>query len=142
MSGSQTQSALLVRLRDGADALAWSEFSDRYWRLIFSFARGRGCSDQTAEDVVQDVMLVVFKQREVFRYDRALGGFKAWLGTVVRNTVAQRRRGPATASAAAAGISKMTCRQWPPVTLSPMRPGKLRLKTRCWARCWTWFAEK
>ena len=73
VSGSQTQSTLLGALRNGADALAWAEFSDRYWRLIFSFAKGHGCSDQTAEDVVQDVMLAVFKQREVFRYDPARG---------------------------------------------------------------------
>lgn len=94
MSGSQTKPTLLERLRDGADGLAWAEFSERYWRLIFGFAKGHGCSDHTAEDVVQEVMLAVFKQREVFRYDPTRGRFKTWLGTVVRNAVAQRRRGP------------------------------------------------
>jgi RNA polymerase sigma-70 factor (ECF subfamily) len=95
MSSSKTQSTLLERLRDGEDALAWSEFSDRYWRLVFSYARRRGCSDHTAEDVVQEVMLVVFTHREVFRYDRARGRFRSWLGALVQNTVAKRRRQPA-----------------------------------------------
>jgi RNA polymerase sigma-70 factor (ECF subfamily) len=40
-------------------------------------------------------MLVVFTHREVFRYDRARGRFRSWLGALVQNTVAKRRRQPA-----------------------------------------------
>jgi hypothetical protein len=39
--------ALLERLRDGADALAWEEFFAHYWTTIYNFARHRGCSDGT-----------------------------------------------------------------------------------------------
>jgi RNA polymerase sigma factor (sigma-70 family) len=92
---SQTQATLLERLRDAADPLAWDEFFRRYWRLIFSLARRRGCSEHTAEEVVQDVMLAVFEQRDVFCYDPARGRFHDWLATVVRNLVAGRRRRPA-----------------------------------------------
>ena len=90
----KTRATLLNRLRDGADALAWDEFFDRYWPLIYSFARYRGCSDHTAEEVVQDVMLKVFQQRDVFQYDPTRGRFRDWLGTVVRNQVAEFRRRP------------------------------------------------
>ena len=86
---------MLERLRDPADPLAWDEFFLRYWRLIFSFARRRGCSDHTAEEIVQEVMLAVFQQREVFHYDRSQGRFRDWLATVVRNLVAAQRRRPA-----------------------------------------------
>ena len=90
-----TQATLLRRLRDGADALAWDEFFARYWPTIYNFARRRGCSQHTAEEIVQDVMLKVFQQRDVYQYDPNRGRFRDWLGTVVRNKVAEHRRRPA-----------------------------------------------
>lgn len=89
---SATQATLLERLREAADPLAWDEFFERYWRLIFSHARRRGCSEHTAEEIVQETMLAVFRQRQVFRYDPREGRFRDWLGAVVRNQVARRRR--------------------------------------------------
>jgi RNA polymerase sigma-70 factor (ECF subfamily) len=91
---SSTHVTLLERLRNGTDPLAWNDFYQRYWRLLHHFARQRGCSQHTAEDVVQEVMLKVFEQLEVFRYDPARGRFRNWLFTVVRNAIAERRRRP------------------------------------------------
>ncbi len=92
---SKTRVTLLGRLRDGADPLAWDEFFGRYWRLIYGFAQHRGCSDHTAEEIVQEVMLKVFDQRDVFQYDPERGRFRDWLGRLVRNHVAEYRRKPA-----------------------------------------------
>ncbi len=94
-AGSKTRATLLRRIRDGSDPIAWEEFFARYWRLVFFFARRRGCSEHTAEEVVQDVMTTVFNKRDVFRYDPAQGKFRDWLATVVRNQVAMHRRAPA-----------------------------------------------
>ncbi len=91
---SNTQATLLRRLRDGADPLAWDQFFERYWPMIYALARHRGCSDHTAEEIVQDVMLKVFEQRDVFQYDPERGRFRDWLATVVRNKVAEYRRRP------------------------------------------------
>lgn len=90
----KTAPSLLERIRDAADPLAWEDFYDRYWPVVFNFAKHRGCSEDTAQDVVQDVMLEVFNQREVFRYDPAKGRFRNWLGGIVRNLVAKRRGKP------------------------------------------------
>lgn len=92
---TNTRATLLERLRDGANALAWDEFFACYWPTIYGFARHRGCSEHTAEEIVQDVMLKVFQQRDVYQYDPARGRFRDWLGTVVRNNVAEHRRRPA-----------------------------------------------
>jgi RNA polymerase sigma factor (sigma-70 family) len=90
-----TCSTLLQRIRDGGDLVAWDEFWNRYWRAVFNFAKCRGCSEHTAEEVVQDVMLTVFEKRHVFRYDPGKGRFRDWLGGVVRNLVNKRRAKPA-----------------------------------------------
>jgi RNA polymerase sigma factor (sigma-70 family) len=93
-SHSKTRATLLARLQNGSDAYAWEEFFQRYWHLIYAYARRCNCSEHTAEEVVQDVMLKVFEQKDVFQYDPARGRFRDWLGTVVRNKVAEIRRRP------------------------------------------------
>ncbi len=89
-----TRPTLLRRLRDASDSMAWEEFFACYWSTVYGYARHRGCSEHTAEEVVQDVMLKVFQQRDVFRYDPARGRFRDWLHRVVCNGIAERRRRP------------------------------------------------
>ncbi len=102
---TSTRATLLERLHDGANALAWDEFFEHYWPTIYAFARRRGCSEHTSEEIVQDVMLVVFQHRDVYRYDPAKGRFRDWLGTVARNKVAEHRRRPANRAQGAGGDS-------------------------------------
>jgi RNA polymerase sigma factor (sigma-70 family) len=104
-ANSKTQATLLERLQDGSDALAWDEFFQRYWRLIYAYARRCNCSEHTAEEVVQDVMLKVFEQKDYFHYQPERGRFRDWLGTVVRNKVAEYRRRPSERIRAVGGDS-------------------------------------
>jgi RNA polymerase sigma factor (sigma-70 family) len=90
----KTHPTLLERLQEGRDPLAWEEFYQRYWPLIYASAKRRGCSDHTAEEIVQEVMLTVFEQKDLFQYDPARGRFRNWLGVLVRNHVAGHRRQP------------------------------------------------
>ena len=74
---SQTHATLLDRLREASDPLAWEEFYERYWRLIYATARGRGCSDHTAEEIVQEAMLAVFKGRGAIPFGTRFAHLKA-----------------------------------------------------------------
>lgn len=103
---SRTRPTMLERLRDGSDLVAWEEFFGRYWSLIFAFACHRGCSEHTAEEVVQDVMLKVFEQKDLFCYDPQRGRFRSWLGTLVANRVADFRRMPSERARAVGGDSQ------------------------------------
>ena len=102
---TSTRATLLERIGDGANALAWDEFFGHYWPTIYGFARHRGCSEHTAEEIVQEVMLAVFQHRDVYQYDPARGRFRDWLGTVARNKVAEHRRRRANRLRGAGGDS-------------------------------------
>jgi len=102
---SETRATLLERLRDGTDPLGWEEFFERYGRLIYAAARARACSEPTAEEIVQDVMLALFEGRDAFRYDPARGRFRDWLCGMVRNKVAELRRRPSERVRARGGDS-------------------------------------
>ncbi len=91
----QTRATLLERLQNGSDQLCWEEFFRCYWPAVFAMARRRGCSDHTAEEIVQDVMLKVFEQRDFYQYDPQRGRFRNWLAALVRNRIAEYHRQPA-----------------------------------------------
>lgn len=92
-----THESLLIRLRDGEDSLAWSEFGDRYRELIFHYARRRGLQPADAEDATQDVLAAVLKSIAGFEYDPGRGRFRGWLKTIAGRAVTRKRRNTADA---------------------------------------------
>ncbi len=91
-----TRSSLLVRLKDWRDQASWQQFFDTYWKLIYGVARKAGLTEAEAQDVVQETMFAAAKHLPGFKYDPAIGSFKAWLLNMTRWRIIDqlRQRGP------------------------------------------------
>lgn len=93
-----TRLSLLLRLRENpSDPAAWRSFVDRYGRRVFAWCRRWGLQQADAEDVTQNVLVVLAEKMSEFTYDPA-GSFRGWLKTVARHawskyTTAQQRAG-------------------------------------------------
>jgi RNA polymerase sigma-70 factor (ECF subfamily) len=94
-----TRASLLLRLRDGTDQMSWSEFHQRYHRLLYGYARAKGARPDVAEEVVQEVEIAIFKSIGNFEYDASKGRFRGYLRRAVANALnrraARERRAPA-----------------------------------------------
>jgi RNA polymerase sigma factor (sigma-70 family) len=82
-----TRASLLVRVRDGGDAVAWQEFVHLYAPVIYGFARKRGLQDADAADLMQEVLRSLSSAVRRLDYDPVRGTFRGWLFTVTRNKV-------------------------------------------------------
>ncbi len=83
-----TSQSLLLRIRSG-DEIAWDEFHQRYHGMIRWVAAGAGVHAVDADDIVQDVLLEIFKGQKTFRYDRGKGRFRDYLFVVARRCLAR-----------------------------------------------------
>jgi RNA polymerase sigma-70 factor, ECF subfamily len=84
----QNDSALVERLRD-RDEHALAELASLYGHKIFQLAFRYLRNHEDAEEVVQDVLLKVFKKIEAFRGDSALS---SWIYRITFNTAMSRLR--------------------------------------------------
>lgn len=87
-----TRASLLGRLRNWDDAQSWEEFTQIYWRLIYSVARRSGLTEAEARDVVQDTLLGVAKKIREFESDPLRGTFRGWLLNLTRWRIADQFR--------------------------------------------------
>ena len=74
-----------------SDEGALAELYDRYGRLAFGLAYRILGERGTAEDVVQEAYLAVWRRSTSFKADR--GSARAWLMSIVHNAAIDRRRG-------------------------------------------------
>jgi RNA polymerase sigma-70 factor (ECF subfamily) len=88
---STTPVSLLIRLSQPSDEEAWRRFAALYSPLLFYWLQRLGCPTSDASDLVQDVLIEVF--RNIDRYRKEPGKrFRGWLWTVTRNKWRERLR--------------------------------------------------
>jgi RNA polymerase sigma-70 factor (ECF subfamily) len=106
---SATDVSLLLRLRqDPKDQAAWSNFVKRYGRRIFLWCRHWQLPEVDAEDVTQNVLMILAEKLREFQYDPA-GSFRAWLKTVTHHAwskyvTSQQRPGRGTGDSQTFGL--------------------------------------
>ncbi len=87
-----TRASLLGRIRNWDDSGSWEEFTQMYWRLIYSVARRSGLADAEARDVVQETLLGVAKKIHEFESNPERGTFRGWLLNLTRWRIADHFR--------------------------------------------------
>ncbi len=87
-----TRETLLNRVRRQHDEEAWKEFVHYYRGYVYNIALRMGLSHHDAEEVVQNVMLKLWRRLPEFQYDASKGRFRGWLCTVTANKVKLLKR--------------------------------------------------
>lgn len=109
MSGDTTSVSPEIPKRDGFDNTAWSlvlaagraedsgealeRLCRRHWRPIYIYIRGAGFRPADAEDATQEFFAYLLRKEWIKQADPARGSFRAFLLTLLRNFLANFRRG-------------------------------------------------
>ncbi|MCH2204382.1 MAG: sigma-70 family RNA polymerase sigma factor [Lentisphaerales bacterium] len=82
-----THQTLILRAQNPDDASAWDDFVKYYETFIKMVLKKSNIPFSEADDLVQDILLKVWKGLPGYEYRREKAKFRTWLGTIIRNTV-------------------------------------------------------
>lgn len=80
-----TRQTLLYKLIDSNDEKSWDEFVQLYEGYIYVVLRSLGVNINTAEDLLQDVLLKVWKSLPNYEYREGQCTFRTWLCLVIKS---------------------------------------------------------
>ena len=93
--GPTTNVSLILRLRDPLDEAAWTEFVQIYEPMIYVLVRRKGFQDADAQELTQEVLLVVMRAVKRWEPDPCRGSFRGWLFTITRRLLINFLASPA-----------------------------------------------
>jgi RNA polymerase sigma-70 factor (ECF subfamily) len=82
-----TSLSLLDRLRTTPDDGAWGRLVAVYRPWIVGWVVRHGLGDGDAEDLAQDILVVVLRELPFFQHNRRPGAFRAWLRAITVHRV-------------------------------------------------------
>lgn len=99
MTTYETSLSLLDELQRQPSDVSWQRLVELYSPLIRRWLIARGIAAQDADDIVQEVLVVVFRKLPQFRREPRVGAFRRWLLNITVNCVrefwrSKRLRGP------------------------------------------------
>jgi RNA polymerase sigma-70 factor (ECF subfamily) len=83
----KTSLSLLDRVSGTRDEQAWRLLADAYTPLLQGWLRRYGVQPADADDLTQDVLLVVSRELPAFEHNGRTGAFRAWLRGILVNRV-------------------------------------------------------
>jgi DNA-directed RNA polymerase specialized sigma24 family protein len=89
---ADTNTYLLVGLKDSANERVWAEFCARYRPVLLSFARRLGLTEDDAQDAAQETLQAFADGYPPGQYARDKGGLRNWLYGIARNQIHLLRR--------------------------------------------------
>ncbi|HEY4393603.1 MAG TPA: sigma-70 family RNA polymerase sigma factor [Polyangia bacterium] len=90
MESRVDEAAWLEAIATRADRAAFAQLFRRYAPKIKAHLRARGAAGAAADELTQEVMLVVWRKARL--YDPARGSVAAWLYTISRNSLVNQAR--------------------------------------------------
>ena len=86
-SDFNTRITLIQKLRDLHDEASWEDFVYYYRRYIGTIITNLGIPKTDVDDLVQEVLMALWKSLPSYDYRPEQCKFRSWLKTVTRNTV-------------------------------------------------------
>ena len=80
-----TSVSLLDRVCQGTDGAAWQRLNELYAPLIRNWLGRQNVTGADADDVAQDVLVVVLRKLPAFEHNGRTGAFRNWLRTITVN---------------------------------------------------------
>lgn len=96
----ETSESLMLRVKDPADAAAWTTLLEIYRPVVLRMATSRGMQSADAEDLAQGVFMSIARRVEDWEFGEGLPPFRVWLSRIARNAIVNaitRRRPDAAA---------------------------------------------
>jgi RNA polymerase sigma-70 factor, ECF subfamily len=84
---NETPLSLLERLRHGNDDNSWQRLSDLYLPLVKGWLNKHGLPRDDADDLTQEIMLVILRELPNFDHSGRTGAFRSWLRTITVHRV-------------------------------------------------------
>lgn len=81
-----TRETLLKRIKLSTDDSAWEEFVEFYKPFIFATINRFGVNGVDCDDLLQKIVLKIWKVIPEFDYNQQQGRFHNWLYTIIKNT--------------------------------------------------------
>jgi RNA polymerase sigma factor (sigma-70 family) len=97
----ETSLSLIARLSQSADSESWNRLVEIYTPLMKRWLRRYDVQDADADDLVQEVFVVVSREMPTFAHSQQQGAFRSWLRQILVHRLqnfwrARRRRPHAT----------------------------------------------
>ena len=104
----ETSLSLLDQLGKESDEASWDRLCEVYSPLLHGWLRRYDVQDADADDLIQDVLMVVMRELQNFQHNQQTGAFRSWLRRILVNRLQNfwRKRGHGDAAEGGSDLAR------------------------------------